>query len=207
MSFFRLSALFALLSMAAPAVAQTVPQYDRSQLAVGAAYSWESSLGLSKAVNRGFDGEVYLFEVTDHAADGSEVATLYATNQQGRLLWDSQAGDTLTYQPNDCSFVEGICTYQILSQGKVRANLTSTASYQDGMWIHIVETNIDGGPRYTSYYCGIYDQDSIIQALYAIDSDSDTPYWLRITSGPNAAQSQDMLARVTEACQKAKTNA
>ena len=197
-------ALFALFGMAAPTAAQTAPQYDRSQLEVGAAYSWESSLGISNAVNRGFDGEAYLFEVTDRAEDGSEVVTLYATNQQGRLLWDSQDGDTLTFQPNDCSFVEGDCTYQILSQDRVRANLSSSASYQDGIWIHIVDTNIDGAAPYTSYVCGIYDQDSIIQALYAIDSNSYTPYWMRITSGPNAAESQDMLARVTDVCQRAK---
>ena len=197
-------ALFALLCMASSALAQSAPQYDRSQLATGAAYSWDSSAGLSKAINQGFDGEVYRFLVTDRAPDGSETETLFATDQQGRLLWDLQDGETYTYQPNDCSFVVGTCNYQLIIESDVAGKLTSTAYFQDGIWFHIVDTKINGQPPYTSYVCGIYDGDSIIQALYAIDSDSDEPYWLRITSGPNAGRSRDMLAQVTDACQKAR---
>ncbi len=206
MTFLRLSAFFALLSLAAPAFAQPAPQYDRSQLATGVVYSWDSSAGVSKAINQGFDGEVYLYLVTDRAPDGRETETLFATNQQGRLLWDLQDGETYAYQPHDCSFVEGLCNFQLLIENEIAGSLTSNAYFQDGIWTHIVDSNISGQPPYTSYVCGIYDDDSIIQALYAIDSDSDEPYWLRITSGPNAGRSREMLARVTEACQVAKPN-
>ncbi len=204
MTFFRISALFALLCMAAPAFAQSAPQYDRSQLAVGATYSWESSNGLSKAINLGLVDGVYHFLVTDRAANGDETETLYGTNQEGRLLWSDLEGDIITYQPHDCSFVTTSCKSELFAGGNSIGTTSTTAFYADGIWTHIVETHIQDQPSYTSYVCGIYDQDSIIQVLYAIDSDSDTPFWLRITSGPNAGQSQEMLARVTDACQKAR---
>ncbi len=200
-------ALFALLSAAQIATAQTAPQYDRAQLAAGAAYSWEGSMGLSKAVNLGFDGQDYRFHITDRAPDGSEFETLYGTNRQGQLLWDLQDGETYTYVPNDCSFVLGGCTYTVQNETEVLGTVFSTASFYDGVWIHIENARYEGQDPYTNYICGIYDQDSIIQALYVIDSSyPDEPFWMRITSGPHAGQSREMLARVTAACQNAAQN-
>lgn len=200
------SALFALLGLALPAAAQSAQIYDRSKLAVGAAYSWDSSQGLSKAVNLGFDGQEYRFMVTDLAADGRETETIYGTNQQGRLVWNSRNGNTDTYQPHDCSFVEGRCESQILLNGMPNGKTVSNAYFQSGIWTHITESHISGQAPYFSYTCGIYDQDSIIQVLYITYSDTDTPFWMRITSGPNAEHSREMLTRVTEACQKTRPN-
>ncbi len=202
MTIFRLSALFALLGLVAPAFAQPAPQYDRAQLAVGVAYSWESRDGMSRAVNLGLVDGVYHFRVTDRAANGDETETVFGTNQKGQLLWSDLGGDIISYQPHDCSFATTSCVSELFRDGVSIGFTTTTAYYTDGIWTHIVETRLQGLPEYTSYICGIYDQDSIIQALYAIDSDSDVPYWLRITSGPDAGRSREMLSRVTEACQK-----
>ncbi len=116
-------------------------------------------------------------------------------------------GNTDAYQPHDCSFLERRCESQILRNGTPHGKTVSTAYFQSGIWIHIVESNISGQVPYTSYACGIYDQDFIIQALYVIHSDTYPPFWMHITSGPNAGRSREMLARVTEACENARPNA
>ncbi|NOR62249.1 MAG: hypothetical protein GQ535_07130 [Rhodobacteraceae bacterium] len=207
MLFSRLTlALCMLLGLVFQAAAQPAPQYGRSQLAVGATYSWESSQGLYKGISLGFDGQDYRFKVTNLTADGHETDSIYGTNQQGRLVWHASNGNTDAYQPHDCSFLEGRCESQILRNGKPHGNTFSTAYFQSGIWIHIGESNISDQVPYTSYACGIYDQDSIIQALYIIYSDTDTPFWMRITSGPNVGRSREMLARVTAACQNAQPN-
>jgi len=206
MTIFRLPALLALFFTAAPAFAQLAPQYDRSQLAIGAVYSWEASDGLSKGENLGFDGQDYRFSITRLTSDGAEIESIYGTTQEGRLRWDSLDKDTISYLPHDCSFVVGDCFATMENNGEQIAILTNFAYFEAGIWVHISETTFTNQEPITTYVCGIYDQDSITQALYVRDSEL-PPFWLRITSGPNAGQSREMLARVTEACQKARPNA
>ncbi len=195
-------ALFALLSAPQTATAQTAPQYDRAQPAEGAAYSWEGSMGLSKAVNLGFDGHDYRAKITSRGLDGTEFETLFGTNQRGQLLWDSQDGETYTYTPNDCSFVLGACQYTVQNEVEILGNISTTTSYINGIWVSIEEPRYMGQAPATSYICGIYDQSAIVQALYVLDTAyPDDPIWMRITSGPNAGRSREMLARVTTACQ------
>jgi hypothetical protein len=198
--------LLALFGMALPAAAQSAPHYDRSQLAVGAAYSWEASDGLSKGVNLGFDGQDYRFSITRLGPDGRETESIYGTSQEGRLLWDSLEGDKYSYLPHDCSFVSGTCAGRIENNGTSIGSFTNTSYFEDGIWTHIEKATYTGQAPITTYICGIYDQDSITQALYVVDN-INPPFWLRITSGPNAAHSREMLARVTDACQKARPNA
>ncbi len=206
MIFSRFALFLTLLGAAFSAAAQVAPQYDRSQLAVGITYSWEASDGLSKGVNLGFDGQDYRFSITRLGPDGQETESIYGTSQEGRLLWDLQNGDKISYLPHDCSFVIGGCAARIESNGTTIGSFTNTANYEDGIWTHIETATYPDQAPVITYVCGIYDQDSITQALYVIDSASDTPFWLRITSGPNAGQSREMLARVTAACQKARPN-
>ena len=195
-------ALFSQLSLAPAAIAQTVPQYDRAQLPVGAAYSWQTSEGFSKAENLEFDGEVYRFKITDLASDGSQTESMYGTNQQGRLVWFSVNEYTESYQPHDCSFLEGRCESQLFANGSPIGHSITNAYYQDGIWFHSVVTTLTDQAPVSTQVCGIHDQDSIFQALYVKYSHADSPYWMRITSGPNAARSHEMLAQVTEACQQ-----
>lgn len=195
-------ALFGLLSLAQVASAQSTPQYNRAQLPVGMAYSWETSDGLSKAVNLGFDGQDYIFKITDLGADGSQIESIYGTNQQGRLVWYSANGQTESYQPHDCSFLETRCESLILRDGVPLGHSITNAYYEEGIWFHRVTTTIDGQAPFITQVCGIHDQDSIFEALYVRYSDSDTPYWMRMTSGPNAGRSREMLAQVREACQR-----
>ena len=193
-------ALISLSFMGLQASAQPAPQYDRSQLAVGALYSWESSDGLSKAINLGFDGQDYRFKITDLAADGRQFDTIYGTNQHGRLVWYTYNGNTESYLPHDCSFLKARCETQVLRNGIRVGSTVTNAHFQSGIWIHTVNSNTDGQAPSSHRVCGIYDQDSIIQVLYIIYSNDD-PYWMRTTSGPNAGRSREMLARVMAACQ------
>ena len=198
--------MLAQFSMASWAGAQSIPHYNRAELPIGAAYSWETSEGLSKAINLGFDGQVFRFLITDLATDGREIETLYGTNQQGRLVWYSVNGQTESYEPHDCSFLATRCETEILRNGVPFGRSVTNAYYQSGIWFHTVITTIDGQAPYTTQVCGIHDQDSIFQALYVSYSDTDAPYWMRITSGPNAGRSREMLAQVTAACQRAQPN-
>ncbi len=188
-----------LISPAFPAVAHTAPTYDLSNLEAGAFFEYETSSGVSTSSYLGFYGEAYVFSFWEKQRGEDATTGRMGLAKTGQQLWT----DTTTPEgiisyyslPHDCSFTLGQCQTDLVFGTHVLASISVDTTYSAKIWTHIETVNNPSRQRVTNYFCGIYDENSMVIALYMKNDNGDS-YWQRIVSGPNAATSADALGKV-----------
>ena len=198
------------LFSALPVLTQAAPVYDLSTLEEGATFDCETSNGSLSTTYQGYFGEAYVFSSTELQNRNVVSEGQMGVSKTGQMLWTERvvADGVISYfaSPNDCSFVLGICQAELVFGTRVLASITVQTTYKNQVWTHIETTLTPSGTSEIVYFCGVYDEFSMVIAL-VMKNEAGGSYWQRVISGPDAQVSAAALNKAKLACQRFPSNA